>query len=141
MVHLITGNKGKGKTKWMLSKANAEIKNILGSVCYIDKNSQHMYELNNKIRLINVTDYMIENTDQFLGFVGGIISQDHDLEQMYFDSFLNTAHIEGNDISGPISRLQAMSSKFGIDFYISISMDKDELPAELKECVTAALYA
>ena len=98
MVHLITGNKGKGKTKWMLSKANAEIKNILGSVCYIDKNSQHMYELNNKIRLINVTDYMIENTDQFLGFVSGIISQDHDLEQMYIDGFLRIVRIEGEDL-------------------------------------------
>ena len=139
MVHLITGNKGKGKTKWMLSKANAEIKNILGSVCYIDKSSQHMYELNNKIRLINVTDYMIENTDQFFGFVGGIISQDHDLEQMYFDSFLKTAHIEGNDLSETINRLQTMSSKFHIDFYISVSVDKDDLPADLKECVVAAL--
>ena len=139
MLELITGNKGKGKTKILLDRVNTAIKEANGSIVYIDKSTKHMYELNNKIRLINVTDYMIENTDQFLGFVGGIISQDHDLEQMYFDSFLNTAHIEGNDISGPISRLQAMSSKFGIDFYISISMDKDELPAELKECVTAAL--
>lgn len=139
MVHLITGNKGKGKTKWMLDKANAEIKNILGSVCYIDKSTQHMYELNNKIRLINVTDYMIDNNDQFLGFVGGIISQDHDLEQMYFDSFLKIAHLEDKDISETISRLQAFSSKFDVDIFISISMDEDELPVEFKECVTAAL--
>ncbi len=33
---------------------------------------------------------MIENTE-FLGFVSGIISQDHDLQQMYFDSFLKIA--------------------------------------------------
>ena len=139
MVHLITGNKGKGKTKWILDKANSEVKDILGNICYLDKSTQHMYELNNKIRLINVTDYMIENTDQFLGFVGGIISQDHDLEQMYFDSFLNTAHLEGKDISGTIKRLQAISDRFDIDFYISISVDENELPAEWKECVTAAL--
>ncbi len=77
MVHLITGNKGKGKTKWMLEKANTAVKEILGSICYLDKNAQHMYELNNRIRLINVNDYMIKNSDQFLGFVSGIISQDH----------------------------------------------------------------
>ena len=41
MVHLITGNKGKGKTKWMLDKANKAIKDILGSICYLDKNAQH----------------------------------------------------------------------------------------------------
>ncbi len=51
MVHLITGNKGKGKTKWMLNKANEAVKDILGSICYLDKNAQHMYELKTRIRL------------------------------------------------------------------------------------------
>ena len=39
-----------------------------------------MYELNNKVRLINVPDYMISDADEFIGFISGIISQDHDLE-------------------------------------------------------------
>lgn len=40
-----------------------------------------MYELNNKVRLINVVDYPITNCDEFLGFICGIVSQDHDLEE------------------------------------------------------------
>jgi len=139
MVHLITGNKGKGKTKWMLDKANSEIKNILGSVCYLDKSAQHMYELNTKIRLINVNDYMICNTDQFLGFVSGIISQDHDLEQMYFDSFLSVSYLENADIRPAINRLQKLSEMFEVDFFISISVDDHEIPEELKELVIASL--
>ena len=139
MVHLITGNKGKGKTKWMLDKANSEIKNILGSVCYLDKSAQHMYELNTKIRLINVNDYMICNTDQFLGFVSGIISQDHDLEQMYFDSFLSISYLENADIRPAINKLLKLSDKFNVDFYVSISLDDHEIPEELKEYVTVSL--
>ncbi len=139
MVHLITGNKGKGKTKWMLDKANSEIKDILGSVCYLDKSAQHMYELNTKIRLINVNDYMICNTDQFLGFVSGIISQDHDLEQMYFDSFLSVSYLENADIRPAINRLQKLSEMFEVDFFISISVDDHEIPEELKELVIASL--
>lgn len=139
MVHLITGNKGKGKTKWMLDKANSEVKDILGSICYLDKSAQHMYELNNRIRLINVTDYMIDNCDQFLGFVSGIISQDHDLEQMYFDSFLKVSHLEGQDITAAVRKLEALSAQFGVNFFISISMDDHEIPEELKEFVTVAL--
>jgi ABC-type phosphonate transport system ATPase subunit len=56
MVQLIVGNKGKGKTKILLDKVNTEVKNILGNIVYLDKSTQHMYELNNKVRLINVKD-------------------------------------------------------------------------------------
>lgn len=39
-----------------------------------------MYELSNKVRLINVKDYPISNCDEFLGFICGVVSQDNDLE-------------------------------------------------------------
>ena len=67
MVQLIVGNKGKGKTKFLLEKVNNDVKEAVGSVVYLDKSPKHMYELNNKVRLIDVSDYMIENTDGFLG--------------------------------------------------------------------------
>lgn len=58
-----------------------------------------MYELNNQVRLINVMDYPIDNCDEFLGFICGIISQDHDLEEMYLDSFLTIASLDDEGIS------------------------------------------
>ena len=58
MVQLIVGNKGKGKTKQLLGKVNTEIKEISGNIVYLDKSPKHMYELNNKVRLINVKDYL-----------------------------------------------------------------------------------
>ena len=57
MVEIISGEKGKGKTKYLLDKVNNDIKNVDGSVVYIDKNTRHMYELDSKIRLINMGDY------------------------------------------------------------------------------------
>ena len=72
MVQLIVGKKGKGKTKCLLDKVNTEVKNVLGSIAFLDKNTKHMYELNNKIRLIVVSDFMISNADEFIGFVSGV---------------------------------------------------------------------
>ena len=106
MIQLIVGRKGKGKTKHLLDKVNTEVKDIAGNVVYLDKSTKHMFELNNKIRLINVSDYMITNSDEFIGFICGIISQDHDLEQMYLDSFLVNAHLEGQDIEPAIQKLE-----------------------------------
>ena len=54
MVQLIVGEKGKGKTKFLLDKVNNEVKDAHGSIVYLDKSPKHMYELNNKIRLIVV---------------------------------------------------------------------------------------
>lgn len=139
MVQLIVGKKGKGKTKQLLDKVNSEVKDISGSIVYLDKSTKHMYELNNKVRLIDVSRYMIENADEFLGFVCGIISQDHDLEQMYFDSFLKIAVLEGKDISAVIEKLDKMSDFFQIDFILSVSMDESELPEAVKDKIIVSL--
>ena len=139
MVQLIVGKKGKGKTKQLLDKVNSEVKYISGSIVYLDKSTKHMYELNNKVRLIDVSRYMIENADEFLGFVCGIISQDHDLEQMYFDSFLKIAALEGKYISAVIEKLDKMSDFFQVDFILSVSMDEAELPEGVKDKIIVSL--
>ena len=139
MVELIVGKKGKGKTKVLIDKVNGAIKNVNGSIVYLDKSTKHMYELNNKIRLIDVSGYPIINADEFVGFICGIISQDHDLEQIYLDSFLTTAKLEGLDISGTLEQLEEIGEKFGISFIISVSLDKEEIPAEFQDKIATAL--
>lgn len=139
MVQLIVGKKGKGKTKQLLDKVNSEVKEISGSIVYLDKSTKHMYELNNKVRLIDVSRYMIENEGEFLGFVCGIISQDHDLEQMYFDSFLKIAALEDKDITAVVEKLDRMSDFFQVDFILSISKDESELPESVKDKIIVSL--
>ncbi len=139
MVQLIVGKKGKGKTKQLLDKVNSEIKTITGNIVYLDKSAKHMYELNNRVRLIDVSQYMVENSSEFLGFVSGIISQDHDLQQMYFDSFLKIACLEGQDISVAVGKLEKLSKSFGVDFILSVSMDESKLPEGCKDKVLISL--
>lgn len=139
MIQLIIGNKGKGKTKVILDKVNAEVQDKSGNVVYLDKNTQHMFELNNKVRLIDVSEYAIANADQFIGFIAGIISQDHDLEDMYLDCFLKIAKVEEQDIIPVINSLEKLGDKYNVNFVISITMDSSCIPEELKDKVIAAL--
>ena len=139
MVQLIVGKKGKGKTKQLLDKVNGEVKSIEGNIVYLDKSAKHMYELNNKVRLIDVSQYMIENSSEFIGFVSGIISQDHDLQQMYFDSFLKIAVIEGQDLQTIINKLDKISEEFKVDFILSVSLDESEIAEELRSKITVSL--
>ncbi|HJB29766.1 MAG TPA: twitching motility protein PilT [Candidatus Blautia faecavium] len=139
MVELIVGRKGKGKTKVLLDKVNGAIKEANGSIVYLDKSAKHMYELNNKIRLIDVSGYPIKNCDEFVGFICGIISQDHDLEHIYLDSFLAVAKLEGLDVTSTLEQLADIGKSFGITFVISISLDKEEIPAAFQDNVIVAL--
>lgn len=139
MVQLIVGNKGKGKTKHLLDKVNNEVKNITGNIVYLDKSAKHMYELNNKVRLIDVSQFMIEDPSEFIGFVSGIISQDHDLQQMYFDSFLKISCLEGADITETVAKLEKVSKATGVDFILSVSKDEGELPESVKNNILISL--
>ena len=140
MIEIICGEKGKGKTKELLNRVNNSIATAAGNVVYLDKSQKHMYELNNKVRLINVMDYPITDCDEFLGFICGIISQDHDLEEMYLDSFLTIASIESDvDIVKAIEKLDVISEKFKVRFILSVSKNKADLPECAKAKVIVAL--
>ena len=140
MIEIISGEKGKGKTKELLGRVNNSIATVAGNVVYLDKSQKHMYELNNKARLINVADYPISNCDEFLGFICGIVSQDHDLEEMYLDSFLTIAFIESDeDILKAIEKLDIISEKYKVRFILSVSKDKSALPECAKAKVVVSL--
>ncbi len=139
MVQIIAGQKGKGKTKHLLDMANNGIKSATGSVVYLDKSSKHMYELNNRIRLINVNEYPVSSSQGFVGFICGIISQDHDIETMFLDSFLKLAGLEGEDIGETIATLEAISEKYSVNFVLSISMDAAEMPENAQKDVVVSL--
>ncbi|MGN0398937.1 MAG: twitching motility protein PilT [Blautia sp.] len=141
MVQLIVGEKGKGKTKVLLDKANAGVKAANGSVAYLDKSTKHMYELNNKIRLINVTEYEIQNCHEFVGFIRGILSQDNDLEQLYLDSFLRISKLEEEEekIADVLLELEKLGKNFGLSFIISLSKNESDLPEEVKGMIETSL--
>jgi hypothetical protein len=138
MIDIIAGLKGHGKTKVLLQKANDDIKLTHGTIVYLDKNNKHMYELSNQIRLIVVPEFDISNSDMFIGFIAGILSQDHDLDKVYLDSFLSIEGIEEN-MEKVIDRLAILSKKFDVDFIISASCEKNSFPESVRQYVSLAL--
>lgn len=139
MIQIISGVKGKGKTKFLIQKVNDAIKTADGNIVYLDKNTKHMFELSNKIRLINVKDFPIDNYDGFLGFICGLISQDHDLQAMYLDSFLTIACVSEEYIGYVLTQLDKISKTFEIDFVLSISEDAQNLPEQFRENIIISL--
>ncbi len=140
MIEIIAGEKGKGKTKHLLDKVNRTVKTAKGSIVYLDKSPKHMYELNNRIRLIDVAEYPISNCDEFMGFLCGILSQDRDMEEMYLDSFLTIASVETDDeICHAIQKLDIISEKYNVKFVLSVSRNEASLPDCAKAKIVISL--
>ena len=83
--------------------------------------------------------FPIDSADGFVGFLSGIISQDHDLETVFLDSFLKLAGLEGQDITAVIDQLEKFGEKYNITFVLSVSMDVEDLPENAKNDVVVAL--
>lgn len=139
MVEIVTGENGKGKTKILINKANDDIKLTNGTIVYLDKNNKHMYELSNRVRLINVPDYNISDFSMFLGFLYGIVACDHDLDKIYLDNFIAVSLVDENMLSDAIIKLNEMSEKFGVDFILSIAKDQSAIPTDINKYITVAL--
>lgn len=128
MVKLLVGHKGSGKTKQMIDLANDQIETSKGSVIFINKNHRLMYDLKYRIRVICMEDFEhITNCDEYIGFLYGIISLDHDIETVYIDSILKHADFSLGDLPEFIDRLKKISKNYDMDFVVSLSAEKEEM--------------
>ena len=61
------------------------------------------------------------------------------MEQVYLDSFLKVAKLEGCDVTSTLAELDSIGEKYNITFVISISLDEDDLPEYAKTKVIISL--
>ena len=128
MVSLLIGHKGSGKTKLMIDMANDSLEKADGSIVFINKNQRLMYDLKYRIRVTCMDDYeCITNSDEYIGFICGIISSDHDIEKIFIDSILKHADFEIADLPEFLGRLTEISKGYGPDFIVSLSASKEEM--------------
>ena len=135
MIKLIIGNEGTGKTLRLLDLANNAIKDAKGHLVYLDKSTRHMYEINNKVRLIDVSEFGFSSIDEFYGFVCGIISQDRDIEQLYFDSFKKLGKFDVSEVGAVLDKFDKLSEKCGITFNMAMSVDEADIPESYKDSI------
>jgi len=134
MVKLLIGHKGSGKTKQMIDLANQSLEQRDGSIVFINKNNRLMLDLKYRIRVVSMEEYPhITNIDEYIGFVYGIISSDHDIQMIFIDSILKHADVKIEHLEEFLSRLSKISEMYGPDFVVSISADIEEIGDYIKQ--------
>lgn len=96
MVELIVGPKGSGKTGRLVEELNALASENKNVVCIqpgkrLDKSVKY------NIRLVDISEYPVNNYETLLGFVAGICSKDYDLDALYIDSIHRVAKTDDHE--------------------------------------------
>ncbi|WP_265444632.1 hypothetical protein [Acetivibrio straminisolvens] len=136
MIKVVCGKKGVGKTRTLVDSANSFVSTALGDAVFIDGSSQLMYDLNHKVRFINVSEFPmdISSSCTFLGFICGIISGNFDIKWVYIDDLIRIVRKLPDEMKELFEGFNDISEKFNVDFYVSIEGDPDSMPEFIKEC-------
>ncbi len=135
MVKFILGAKGSGKTKRMIDMANEAGKKSDGNVVYIDRDKNHIHDLDRKLRFIETGDFQIDSLKSFYGFLCGIISQNYDTEKVFIDGQKIISNAKDEYLEEFVLHLNNLGEKFGVNFIVSSSRKEEEVPAFLKQYI------
>jgi len=135
MVELLIGKKGTGKTKTLIEHVNNAVSVAKGNVVFISKDSaRSMYDIKSKVRMVDTKEFSITTYREFLGFICGIISRDFDITNIFIDGIFKIVggeHLDGFETF--LEKIEELSSKFNIDFNISVSIDVNDAPGYMKK--------
>ncbi|MCI5846361.1 MAG: twitching motility protein PilT [Candidatus Limiplasma sp.] len=135
MIQVICGKKGSGKTKRILDMANTATQDSKHDIVFIDDDNRYMFDLRHEVRFINASEYELNNDQMFTGFLCGLVAQNFDMGLICIDAFKKLIKNDLSTTEWFFKRLEAICEKHSVDFVLSISEDKDELPAFIKKYV------
>ena len=128
MVNLLTGQKGSGKTQQMIEAANKKAKECDGNVIFIKNSHNDTYSVSFDIRAICMDDYpSIRNIDEYTGFLYGMLSSNSDIQVIFIDGILKQQSVSLENIPRFIDRIDNISKRHNVEFFVSISANKEAL--------------
>ena len=129
MVYLITGPRGSGKTQQIIELANEKVKTTSGNVVLIKKSHRDTSSVNFNIRAICMADYSdITTLEELVGFLYGMVAGNHDIETIFIDGVLKQVDISVDNLPVFLQKINKISKDNSIEFYISVSLEKDKIP-------------
>lgn len=127
MIKVVYGNKGIGKTKYLIASANSLLDNCNGDIVFVNHGISHITNLKHPIRYVDISDFPITSLDQLLSFICGMIAQNYDTKAIYIDALSNYVTKE-EQYDYFFEQIKILSEKFDTQFVFSVSGDISSIP-------------
>ena len=135
MIQIIAGKKGSGKTKRLISMTNTTAAESHSNVVFLDDDNSYMFDIDRSVRFVNAGEYHVHTPEMFIGFLGGMLSQNFDIGTIFIDAFTRLCKTELSEAGWLFDAMNELSEKHGVNFVLSVSADPDELPDFMKKYV------
>lgn len=135
MLKLIVGKKGTGKTKTLISMVNEAVEKTEGKTVCIEKGNKLTYDVNHGARLIDTDTFNISGYDSFYGFIAGVVAGDFDVKEIFVDSILKICGTDLTKFQDFVKKVDDLSNKENVQFFITVSAAPDEIPEEAKKYI------
>jgi len=125
MVRVIMGAKGSGKTKQLIELINYAAENEIGNVICIESGAKLTYDISNRVRLIDSSDFATNNFTFLKGFISGLYASNYDITHVFIDSLCNIVPTDpaSAEVEDFLEWLNGFAEKNDIKFTITISAD------------------
>lgn len=133
MIKVLFGEKGSGKTKLLIDTANNISAESVGDVVFIDDSNQLMYDLNHKIRFINVTEYPVKGQACFLSFISGIIAEDYDIDTIIIDRLTHIANQKPEELKEFLEGIKLLGESKNVNFVLTVTGNVSAIPEFFRE--------
>lgn len=133
MIKFILGAKGAGKTKWLIDNANSDLVSGNGNIAFVEVDDDHIFSLDYNVRLINATEYNLDNVDSFYGFICGLMAMDYDLEKIYIDGIYKVMELKIEDLEELFTKLFKVEDLATREIFINVNYLMKDMPASLKD--------
>lgn len=133
MVKVIMGGKGSGKTKELIASINESMKNETGSMVCIEKGDNLRYDINYRVRLINIEDYCVGDLQYLQGFISGLHAGNFDISHVFIDSLHKILGQDRDRILEFCRWCDEFSVKNDIRFTFTVTDDPETVPEEMKK--------
>ena len=131
MIKVIIGNKGHGKTKRLIEFVNKCIAESDGNVVCVEKEPKLTYDISSKARLLETDTYAINGHKAFYGYLAGICAGNYDVTDILVDATFKIVGREYDKLIQFFDMLSELSEATDVNFYFTLSCDKDDLPVEV----------
>ena len=125
MVRVIMGAKGSGKTKRLIDMINYAAENESGNVVCIEQGKKLMFDVSRDVRLVESSDFAVDDFTFLKGFVSGMYASNYDLTYIFIDSLCKIIPSEPDspEVEEFLVWLDKFSEMNGVKFTVTISAD------------------
>lgn len=133
MITLLTGTKGSGKTKKLLTLIEEAAAASAGHVICVEQKDALRYDVKTSVRLVSTDYYGVQGYDAFYGLLAGLCAGDHDITDILIDATLRIGSRDMEELAAFLSKVEKLSAEAETEFTFTVSTETENIPASVLE--------